>query len=82
MEKKLIITISASSDSYGAHAENCGRIFAAGSSIAEVKKNTETAIQLYKEVTPEYEWEQPIKEEWAVEWRYDISSLARCLPNK
>ena len=75
MEKKLIITISTSPDSFGAHAENCGRIFAAGDTISDVKKDIESAIRLYKEVTPEAEWEKPIREDWPIEWRYDIPSL-------
>lgn len=75
MEGKLIINVCASTDSFGAFGENCRGIFAAGDSVAEVKENTYKAIRIYKEVTPESEWAEPIRENWPVEWHFDTQSL-------
>lgn len=77
MAEKLIISISASADSFGAYAENCKGIYAAGDTVKEVKENVEEAIRLYKEVTPEDEWKKPIAESWPIEWRYDTQSLLK-----
>lgn len=73
--KKLIINISASKDSFGAFAENCKGIYAQGDSVRDVKQDVYDAIEIYKEITPESEWEEPIKENWPIEWRYDVQSL-------
>ncbi len=70
MNEKLIINICASSDSFGAFGENCDGIYAAGDSVAEVKKDVLEAIEIYKEITPESEWAEPIKENWPIEWYY------------
>ncbi len=74
-ESKLIINISASKDSFGAFAENCAGIYAAGDSVREVKQDVEEAIKLFKEFNPESEWPEPIKEGWPIEWHYDVQSL-------
>lgn len=75
MDNKLIINICASADSFGAYAENCEGIYAAGDSVAEVKKDLFEAIKIYKEITPHEEWAQPIKEDWPIQWHYDVQSL-------
>lgn len=77
MSNKLIINIGASVDSFGAFAENCRGIFASGDNVAEVKKDVLDAIRIYKEITPENEWEEPIRENWQIEWHYDVQSLLR-----
>lgn len=75
MNGKLIISICASKDSFGAYAENCEGIYAAGDSVRDVKQDVLDAIEIYKEITPESEWAEPIKEGWPIEWRYDVQSL-------
>ncbi|WP_300933817.1 hypothetical protein [uncultured Duncaniella sp.] len=75
MGNKLIINICASSDSFGAFGENCDGIYASGATVAEVKKEVLEAIKIYKEITPEAEWAQPVKEDWPIEWHYDVQSL-------
>ena len=77
MSGKLIISISASADSFGAYAENCKGIYAAGDTVKEVKEDVEEAIRIYREITPESEWERPIAEGWPIEWRYDAQSLLK-----
>ncbi len=75
MNGKLIISICASKDSFGAYAENCEGIYAAGDSVRDVKQDVLEAIEIYKEITPELEWAEPIKDGWPIEWRYDVQSL-------
>ena len=77
MGNKLIINIGASADSFGACAENCSGIFASGDNVAEVKRDVLEAIRIYKEITPESEWDTPIKEGWPIEWHYDTQSLLK-----
>ncbi len=75
MENKLTIRISASKDSFGAYAENCEGIYAAGDSVKDVKQDVLEAIEIYKEIRPESEWAVPIRENWPIEWQYDVQSL-------
>lgn len=75
MDGKLIIRICASKDSFGAYAENCEGVYAAGDSVREVKQDVLDAIEIYKDITPESEWPLPIKEGWPIEWHYDVQSL-------
>ena len=75
MDKRLIINISASKDSFGAYAENCEGIYAAGDSVRAVKQDVLDTIAIYKEITPETEWAEPIRDNWPVEWHYDVQSL-------
>lgn len=77
MGNKLIINIGASADSFGAYGENCSGIFASGDNVAEVKRDVLEAIRIYKEITPESEWDTPIKEGWPIEWHYDTQSLLK-----
>lgn len=75
MEKNLIINVCASGDSFGAYAENCVGIYAAGDSVAEVKKNVLESIRIFKESNPQSEWGDAIREEWPIVWHYDAQSL-------
>lgn len=74
---KLIINICASEDSFGGFSENCEGIFAAGDSVKDVKKDVIDAIRIYKEITPQDQWAIPIKEDWPIEWHYDVESLLK-----
>ena len=75
MENKLIITICASSDSFGAFSENCEGIYAAGETVDETKKDVLEAIRLIKENLPQDRWPEVIKSEYTIEWHYDAQSL-------
>ena len=75
MDNKLIISISASKDSFGAYAVNCEGIYAAGDSVKAVKQDVLDAIEIYKEIRPEAEWAEPIRDNWPIEWQYDVQSL-------
>ncbi|MDE6096349.1 MAG: hypothetical protein K2G52_09185 [Muribaculaceae bacterium] len=73
--EKLIVNICASPDSFGAYAENCDGVYAAGNSVREVKEDVLDVIKILKEELPKSEWPQAIKENWQIEWRYDVQSL-------
>ena len=75
--ERLIIKICASSDSFGAYAENCDGIYAAGDSVKDVKKDVLDVIEILKEEVPESELPVPIRENWPLEWHYDVQSLLR-----
>ncbi len=77
MEHKLIINIGASSDSFGAYAENCDGIYAAGDTVAAVKADVLEAIRLTKENLPEEQWPEPIKGDFTIEWHFDTQSLLK-----
>lgn len=74
-KKRLIIRIGASGDSFGAYSENCGGIYAAGDTVAEVMDDVVEAIRLIKETQPEDRWPEPIRGDYEIEWRYDTQSL-------
>ena len=77
MNERLIVTICAGSDSFAGYAENCEGIYAAGDSVAQVKKDLEDAIRIYKDITPRDKWAVPIREDWPVEFHYDVQSMLR-----
>lgn len=73
--KLLKICICASSDSFGAYSENCDGIYAAGDSVADVKKDVLEAIRLIKKNLPENQWPEILKGEYEIEWHFDVQSL-------
>ncbi len=75
--KKLIINISASGDSFGAAAQNCPGIYGAGDTVAQAKQDIANAIELYKEYNSEELWPIPIRDNWPIEWKYDVQSLLK-----
>ena len=74
---KLIVNICASSDSFGAYAENCDGVYAAGNSVKDVKEDVLEVIKILKEEIPESDLPEPIKNDWPIEWHYDVQSLLR-----
>lgn len=72
---ELIISICASSDSFGAYSENCDGIYAAGNTIEECKRDVLTAIELIKSELPIERWPEPIRDEYTIVWKYDTQSL-------
>lgn len=74
---KLIVNICAGNDSFGAYAENCNGIYAAGNSVKDVKRDVLEVIEILKQENPESLWPQAIREQWPIEWRYDVQSLLK-----
>lgn len=75
--KELIITICASSDSFGAFAEEYAGIYGAGDSIDAAKQNVMESIDLIRQTMPESEWPDILKEDFAIVWKYDTATLLR-----
>ncbi len=73
--EKIVMIIEKSKDYFGAYSENCDGIYAAGSSIQEVKDDTYEAIRLIKEDLPEERWPVQIKGDFEIEWRIDVPSF-------
>lgn len=73
--KKIIMTICASENSFGAYSENYEGIWAAGDTVEECKEDVAKAIELIKENLPEDQWPDAIKGEYEIEWRYDTESF-------
>lgn len=69
------MNISASKNSFGAFSENCEGIFAAGNTIEETKADTLEAIRLIKKNLPEDRWPRQIKDEFEIEWKFDVPSF-------
>ena len=64
--EKIIMIIEKSKDHFGAYAENCEGIYAAGDSIEAVKMDTIEAIRLLKETKPEEQWPYLLKAKHAM----------------
>lgn len=73
--EKLEIVICASKDHFGAFAENCEGIYAAGNTVDEVRKDVEEAIRLIKKNLPEEQCPEILKGEYEIVYRYDTQSL-------
>ena len=72
---KIIMIIERSKDFFDAYSDNCDCIYAAGSSIDDVKADAERAICLIKENLPESQWPNEIKDDYEIEWKFDVASF-------
>lgn len=68
----IIIKISKSKDHFGATANNCDGLYAAGGTIEECKKDVLTAIKLIKSEMPAGDCPEILKGQYEIEWRYDF----------
>ena len=59
--KKIVMMVERSKDFFDAYSYNCDGIYAAGSSIDEVKADAEKTIALIKQTLPESQWPNEIK---------------------
>ena len=72
---KIIMIIERSKDFFDAYSDNCDGIYAAGSSIDDVKADAERAICLIKENLPESQWPNEIKDDYEIEGKFDVASF-------
>lgn len=72
---KIIMIIERSKDFFDAYSDNCDGIYAAGSSIDDVKADAERAICLIKDNLPESQWPNEIKDDYEIEWKFDVASF-------
>lgn len=72
---KIIMMIERSKDYFDAYSDNCDGIYAAGSSIDDVKADAEKAIRLLKENLPESQWPDEIRDDYEIEWKFEVTSF-------
>ena len=69
---RIIMIIERSTDFFSAYSDNCDGIYAAGDSVDAVKADTFLAIELIKKNLPEKRWPKQIKEEFEIDFRFNI----------
>ena len=73
--EKIVITIGASSDHFGAYAENCQGIFGAGDTADEAKENALKGLKLYCNSRDKKDLPEILQGDYTIEFRYDTQSL-------
>jgi len=72
--EKLIINVGASSNHFGAFAENCPGIYGAGNTVHEAKKNVLEGLRLFVEQN-KVQLPDILKGEYEIEYRLDVPSF-------
>ena len=72
--EKLIINIGASSDHFGAFAENCPGIYGAGNTVEEAKENVLEGLKLFIEHNKS-NLPKILQGEYTIEYQYDTQSF-------
>jgi len=72
--EKLIIHLGASSNNFGAFAENCSGIYGAGNTIQEAKENVLEGLRLFKEQNKE-NLPDILKGKYEIEFHFDVPSF-------
>ena len=73
--KKLVVNICASKDSIGAYSVNGEGIYGAGNSIKDCQDDVLKSIEEIKQTLPPDEWPDILKEEYDIEWHYDVQTM-------
>lgn len=73
--KKLVVNICASKDSIGAYSVNGEGIYGAGNSIKDCQADVLKSIEEIKQTLPPDEWPDILREEYDIEWHYDVQAL-------
>jgi len=79
--EKIIINIGASSDHFGAFAENCDGIFGAGNTVQEAKENVLEGLRLFIETRKPEELPEILKGEYEIEYKFDAQSFLKYYEN-
>jgi len=70
----IIITVGASSDHFGAYAENCPGVYGAGNTAEEAKQDVLKGLELFikynKDNLPKI-----LQGKYAIEYKYDVQSF-------
>jgi predicted RNase H-like HicB family nuclease len=72
--KKLIINIGASSNHFGAYAENCDGIYGAGDTVEEAKQNVMEGLRLFVKYNHD-NLPAILQDDYKIEYRYDTQSF-------
>ena len=72
--EKLIISVGASSNHFGAFAENCPGIYGAGNTVQEAKENVLEGLRLFVEQNKTH-LPDILKGQYEIEYRFDVPSF-------
>jgi len=75
--EKIIITIGASSDHFGAYAENCDVIFGAGDTPEEAKQNALEGLNLLVKNWKLEDLPDILKGDYTIVYKYDTQSFLK-----
>lgn len=73
--KKIIITIGASTDHFGAFSENCPGIYGAGNSAEEAKKDVLKGLELFINTRDKKDLPAILQDDYIIEYKYDTQSF-------
>ncbi|MDR2087278.1 MAG: type II toxin-antitoxin system HicB family antitoxin [Dysgonamonadaceae bacterium] len=74
---KIIITVGASADHFGAYAENCPGIYGAGDTPEAAKQNALEGLNLLIKHSEKEDLPNVLKGEYCVVYRYDTQSFLK-----
>ena len=75
--EKIIITVGASSDHFGAYAENCEGIYGAGDTPEEAKQNALESLRLLVKNWKPEDLPGILKGEYEIVYKYDTQSFLK-----
>jgi predicted RNase H-like HicB family nuclease len=78
---KIIVTVGASSDHFGAYAENCPGIYGAGDTPEAAKQNALEGLHLFIKQTENEDLPEILKGEYSIAYRYDTQSFLKYYNN-
>ena len=73
--EKIIITVGASSDHFGAYAENCPGVYGAGDTAEEAKKDALKGLELFVNSRDKKDLPTILQGEYEIEYQYDTQSF-------
>jgi predicted RNase H-like HicB family nuclease len=73
--EKIIITVGASSDHFGAYAENCPGIYGAGNTAEEAKQDVLKGLELFISSREKKDLPAILKGEYTIVYQYDTKSF-------
>ncbi|MCL2073180.1 MAG: hypothetical protein FWH18_04625 [Marinilabiliaceae bacterium] len=71
----IIIQIGASSDHYGAFAENCPGVYGAGNTAEEAKQDALKGLELFINSRDKKDLPEILHNQYTIEYRYDTQSF-------
>ena len=75
--EKIIITVGASSDHFGAYAENCPGIYGAGDTPEAAKQNALEGLRLFVKHNQPENLPDILKGEYTIVYKYDTQSFLK-----
>jgi predicted RNase H-like HicB family nuclease len=75
--EKIIINVGASSDYFGAYAENCDGIYGAGETPEAAKQDALKGLELFVNSRDKKDLPQILQGEYSIVFRYDTQSLKK-----